>query len=220
VAGGDPNLYRYCLNDPLSFIDPYGTDLLEKLRKWYMGGMGGFSQWVDRTLMGGATENFGRTVGEYECGNASGWDVIFSGLKWGGGLFLSATTLTVTAKGIYLGGKLLVNLVSKKGTTAVYQSVNAAGQVQYVGITNNLARRTAEHARNGIRIRAIPGLTNLSKADARAVEQVLIELHGLGKNGGTLLNKINSIAKTNPCYAQSLKRGRELLLKAKYPGVK
>jgi len=63
-------------------------------------------------------------------------------------------------------------------------------------------------------------LTNLSKADARAVEQVLIELHGLGKNGGTLLNKINSIAKTNPCYAASLKRGRELLIKAKYPGVK
>jgi filamentous hemagglutinin len=47
---------------------------------------------------------------------------------------------------------------------------------------------------------------------------VLIETHGLAKNGGTLLNKINSIAKTNPIYAESLKRGAELLKQASYPG--
>ena len=47
---------------------------------------------------------------------------------------------------------------------------------------------------------------------------MLIEYHGLGKSGGTLLNKINSIAKTNPVYAQSLRRGRELLKQVGYPG--
>lgn len=52
---------------------------------------------------------------------------------------------------------------------------------------------------------------DLSHTDARAVEQALIEIHGLGKNGGTLLNRINSISPSNPAYADQLKRGYELL---------
>ena len=43
------------------------------------------------------------------------------------------------------------------------------------------------------------------------VEQALIEIHGLGKNGGTLLNRINSISPTNPVYSSQLQRGYELL---------
>ena len=50
-----------------------------------------------------------------------------------------------------------------------------------------------------------------SRPDARAVEQALIEIHGLGKNGGTLTNMINSIAKSNPTYGTQLERGYELL---------
>ena len=45
----------------------------------------------------------------------------------------------------------------------------------------------------------------------RAVEQVLIDLHGLGKNGGTLINKINSIARDNPIFEDAMKRGAEIL---------
>jgi filamentous hemagglutinin len=37
----------------------------------------------------------------------------------------------------------------------------------------------------------------MSAADAQAVEQVLIENFGLAKNGGTVLNRINSIESTN-----------------------
>jgi hypothetical protein len=37
-------------------------------------------------------------------------------------------------------------------------------------------------------------MDGLSRTDARAVEQALIVSYGLGKNGGTLLNRINSIA--------------------------
>jgi filamentous hemagglutinin len=66
-------------------------------------------------------------------------------------------------------------------------------------------------AQKGISIDAIPGLTNLSRADARSVEQVLIEQYGLGRNGGTLLNKINSIATSNPAYGASIARGKQLL---------
>ncbi|HKY21466.1 MAG TPA: SpvB/TcaC N-terminal domain-containing protein [Vicinamibacterales bacterium] len=104
------------------------------------------------------------------------------------------------------------------GGNVVYHSV-VDGKTIYVGITNNVERRAAEHlAKKGIVIDAIPGLTNLTRADARAVEQVLIEFHGLGKNGGTLINKINSIAKTNPRYADALIRGRQLLQQVGYPG--
>jgi len=51
----------------------------------------------------------------------------------------------------------------------------------------------------------------LSELDAHAVEQALIEIHGLGKNGGTLLNRINSIYPLSPAYADQLRRGYELL---------
>jgi hypothetical protein len=92
----------------------------------------------------------------------------------------------------------------------VYISKTASGTIQYVGITNNLARRAAQHlASKGIQIE--PLMKNLSRADARAVEQALIEINKLGKNGGSLLNKINSISQKNPKYAKSLQKGYDLL---------
>jgi hypothetical protein len=48
---------------------------------------------------------------------------------------------------------------------------------------------------------------NLSRADARAVEQVLIERIGLPN----LANQINSIAASNPGYANAIQRGMEIL---------
>ena len=93
--------------------------------------------------------------------------------------------------------------------------MSAAGEVQYVGITNNLARRAAEHlSSSGIQIEKLMG--GLSRTDARAVEQALIEIHGLGRNGATLLNRINSIATSNPAYAGQLQRGYELLQSVGY----
>ena len=94
----------------------------------------------------------------------------------------------------------------------VYLARGAKG-VRYVGITSQFAIRQANHLRTkGIFIEKI--LSGLSKADAKAVEQVLIEMYKLGgKEGqvGQLLNKINSIAITNPVYAESVKRGVEIL---------
>jgi RHS repeat-associated protein len=96
-----------------------------------------------------------------------------------------------------------------KGENVVYHSIED-GVTQYVGITNNFARREAAHlAQKGIKIE--PLMQGVSRSDARAVEQALIEIHGLGKNGGTLINKINSIATSNPAYSSQLKRGYELL---------
>ena len=53
-----------------------------------------------------------------------------------------------------------------------------------------------------------------------AVEQVLLNFHGLGRDGGTLLNQINSISRvTNKTkYEAALVRGAEILRSVKYPG--
>ena len=95
------------------------------------------------------------------------------------------------------------------------------GITRYVGITDNIKNRGQAHLREkGIFIEGIDGLKNLSRADARAVEQTLINYYGLGKDGGTLINKINSISSVkNPTkYEQALIRGAEILKQKKYPG--
>jgi hypothetical protein len=76
----------------------------------------------------------------------------------------------------------------------------------YAGITNNLARRALEHGEQLTEI-----ATGLTRQQARAVEQALIEQYGLAKGGGALLNKINSIAQSNPIYQEAVQYGRTLL---------
>jgi hypothetical protein len=98
--------------------------------------------------------------------------------------------------------------------TYVYASRSATtGQINYIGITDNPTARFGAHARAalGVMPANIPGLSSLTRADARAVEQVLIEKFMLGKNGGNLLNKINSIASTNPNYTSSIATGKAIL---------
>ncbi|MFB3304751.1 hypothetical protein Q7C20_15965 [Pseudomonas sp. AMR01] len=87
-------------------------------------------------------------------------------------------------------------------------------------VYNLEARLAAYLSQKSIEIDTIPGLQNISRSDARAVEQVLIEYKGLGKNGGSLINKINSISTTNPIYAESLTRGAALMKTVGYPGFK
>ncbi len=96
--------------------------------------------------------------------------------------------------------------------TAVYSAVDDAGKTVYVGITNNLGRRAAEHAATkGISIKALDGLTGLTRQAARGTEQALIESFGLERNGGSLMNKINSIASSNPAYQRLVDQGKTLI---------
>ena len=89
-----------------------------------------------------------------------------------------------------------------QGTNTVYRGLDAAGKVKYVGITNRApAIRFGEHLGSGtnkalLRFEAIPGASNLSRTGARVWEQGLINQYGLGKNGGQLFNRINSISPT------------------------
>jgi RHS repeat-associated protein len=100
-----------------------------------------------------------------------------------------------------LGSFLFSSGATKGGAHLVYQGVDKTGIVRYVGITErNPLIRFGEHlnalgtGKELLRYRAINGATGLSKIQARVWEQTLINQYGLGKNGGQLLNKINSIA--------------------------
>ena len=192
--------FGYCKNNPLGYFDPDGQ-VVET--PW-----DAFNVSLDLTFLA------------YDLSHKDYWGVavdtvflIYDGvattvpfLPAGGGVIKSGM------KGTELGikGSEAALKTASNGKNVVYLSKNAKGVVQYVGITNNFARRAAEHLTSkGIHIEKI--LANLSRSDARAVEQALIEIYSLEKNGGTLVNKINSIAKTNPIYAKQLERGYELL---------
>lgn len=98
-------------------------------------------------------------------------------------------------------GELAFAGEAERGIFSVYQSINrTTDEVQYVGITSNFEARFAAHytGRNSsgtpMVIEQIQGMTGFSLSDARAVEQTLIDTYGYQRNGGTLLNKINSIS--------------------------
>lgn len=95
----------------------------------------------------------------------------------------------------------------RTGVHTVYQVVQN-GITKYVGITNDFVRRAGEHlrTRNWV-IEPIQGLEHLSRAYARAFEQVLIEKYGLPN----LYNQINSISPNNPIYHDAISRGLEIL---------
>jgi RHS repeat-associated protein len=96
--------------------------------------------------------------------------------------------------------KALVSGAGAKGAHLVYEGLDATGTIRYVGITaRDAAIRFGEHlnlgtARSLLDYRVIEGATGLTKIQARVWEQTLINQYGLQKNGGLLLNKINSIA--------------------------
>src|SRR6266567_1267680 len=82
----------------------------------------------------------------------------------------------------------------------------------YIGISNNVARRTLEHARGGVR--AFTKVLQLSakglnRLGARGVEQRLIEL--LQSQGYTVTNAINSIADTSEVYPGAVGFGGDLI---------
>ena len=135
------------------------------------------------------------------------------------GSLATALGRAIVAAGAVEAGLSVATAV--EGGIAVYRAVNeTTGTVSYVGITNNVPRRRGEHRREtGREIEPIRGLTNLPRETAQCVEQALIEVHGLEKNGGTLTNRINSIAEKNPIRAEAVKRGLEILREIEYDGL-
>jgi hypothetical protein len=108
---------------------------------------------------------------------------------------------TNAANSDFFGAREVV--AAKGGSHLVYEGLDAAGKVKYVGITGrDAAVRFSEHLNSGtarslLDYNVIKGAEGLSKTQARIWEQTLINQYGLQKNGGQLLNKINSIAPKN-----------------------
>ena len=86
------------------------------------------------------------------------------------------------------------------GTNSVYFGTDKEGVVRYVGITERTPElRFNEHLnslspRSNLFFYTIQGTGNLSRIQARIIEQNLINTFQMGKNGGLLYNKINSIS--------------------------
>lgn len=109
------------------------------------------------------------------------------------------------AEQMYLMGKMITfampsaklpSLAAKGGTNLVYQGFDKTGVVRYVGITERAADvRFGEHLSSGttkslLRYEVVPGATNMTRIDARIMEQTLINKYGLMN----LYNQRNSIA--------------------------
>ncbi len=108
------------------------------------------------------------------------------------------------AAGMEYAGFVLLGGISE-GTAPeishlVYQGVDKKGVVRYIGrtcVTPSTKRFVQHLAAEGTGkefLRYSVVADNLTYNQARKMEQTLINQFGLGKNGGTLLNKINSIS--------------------------
>jgi RHS repeat-associated protein len=97
--------------------------------------------------------------------------------------------------------KPLTKILKQETKYTVYHGIDNSGAIRYVGITSrSVAQRAAEHSaavgtgKEFLRYVAISDATSVSKNVARVMEQQLINKFGMQKNGGQLLNKINSIS--------------------------
>jgi hypothetical protein len=134
-------------------------------------------------------------------------DLVIAAALVGGAIFFAPEEL--------IGGSVIAAYTQRRYVVYV---VKEYGKVVYVGISSNFAVRKAWHfSQNRIAV-LIDGLSNLSEIQAHGVEQALIERFGLGKNGGQLLNKINSINIKNPRYHELLSEGKNLLRKVGWQG--
>ena len=188
----------YCNDNPIMYTDDSGC--LPEWLKWVSIG----AAILGATLVVGA-------ITVLTCGIGT---TVLAGTVVGAGLHSAAIGALIgagvgTVAGGIIGG--VYGTMSAK-VHSVYIS-KSNGTINYVGRTNNIARRTAEHALNGKGVVPQEVANKLSLRQARGLEQALIEKYGMIKNGGTLINKINSIASSNPIYEKAVKWGFNFIKK-------
>ena len=210
------NLYCYCINDPINYFDWSGHS--PEWWQWALAGVGIALVAVAAGMAiigtgGVAAFGIGALIGSLSAGavgavvgGAIGYavddvDGILSGALAGFGIGAIV--------GFVVGGCIGYSTIK---IHSVYIS-KTDDVVTYVGRTNNISRRTAEHAigKRGIIPQEVANKLTLKQA--RGLEQALINKYGMIKNGGTLLNKINSISINNPMYQKAVKWGVKYISK-------
>lgn len=100
----------------------------------------------------------------------------------------------------------VVKVATESRNNTVYRDAGK-GSPEYIGRTIDLIRRGIEHNRSvGREIQPIA--ENLTKSEAKGLEQVLIEEFGMAKNGGSLSNLRNEISQIKPNYKPLTDLGR------------
>ncbi len=83
--------------------------------------------------------------------------------------------------------------------------------INYGGITNNPIRRAGQHSGRFDDITVLKGSGELTRNQARAVEEAIIKNQGLKKNGGVLENAIHSISPKRKIYDDAVEWGEKWL---------
>lgn len=214
--------YMYCLGNPIVFVDPDGRFVKGFVATWDEGSQS-YNK-VEVNDKGGDKINYTEYRGGKQDGMMQTHDLENKTFEWKdvSSSEISPVTGTPSGKGALTDANWIIDLaaggisgimtsaskvaaksIAEEGANLVYQGLDKTGVVKYVGITGrDAAVRFGEHlgsntAKSFLRYEVIPGATNLSKTGARIWEQNLINQFGLSKNGGQLLNKINSIAPKN-----------------------
>ena len=160
------NMFAYCANTPVSFIDPAGT--------------------------------------AYEL-NRSSMDSIFPGAGDIIGFGIISLGLMATLKP---AGDAISELISRceqvekavdkstRQNNSVYVLKDSAGEVQYVGRTNNVEKREAAHRANPLRdeLEMVVIASGLNLPEARALEQAGMVYYHTINTANKMNNQINGVA--------------------------
>ncbi|MBN6536742.1 RHS repeat protein [Acinetobacter pittii] len=213
---GGLNPYAYAANNPVMNVDPSGLNVTAAfgglLYETYNWATGNNFNWDG--VKGAFWDGYnGQGSFKSPLANitwAAGEDLLNFGTFGYGGIAKNSIQLGIKgANEVLAASKFALPEMSfasqtQKMSNVVYQGFDKAGDVRYIGITQRAPEaRFAEHlnsigtGKEFLRYEVVPGAINLSRPEARKMEQSLINQYGLGKNGGTLLNQINSI---NPKY--------------------
>ena len=119
---------------------------------------------------------------------------------WTPETWFRTTTTLILARSLGATSAVAGNSVVSK-TYRVYGGVDQQGAIRYIGYTGRSLRvRANEHlravgtGRELLEYRLLSSRITSSQLEARVMEQRLINQYGLGRHGGQLLNKYNSIS--------------------------
>ena len=216
--------YNYCDNNPIGRSDPDGKDWIKDRFDYYLWDENSVNRETTREGWDYVGTELPDDVGRYRIdGNLYHKNTInpfASFINWVYGENLMVEKKAYNPAGEHMmqqgietgaefavgeisgkvGAKIFSKIFKAKGTNVVYQGVDADNIIRYIGITErDPIVRFTEHLssktiRSTLKYDVIEGYTKLTREQARYWEQTFINKYGLGKNGGQLYNKINSIS--------------------------